>query len=184
MIYTSLKFQSTPSSRKVTAVRSGRLSPVLNFNPHLPRGRWRLMLAVLPGFHCHFNPHLPRGRWLKNYNDLLKLYNISIHTFLAEGDLIVRPQKYLSKNFNPHLPRGRWRTTTWCFKCYVIYFNPHLPRGRWPRRAQKAARRRLFQSTPSSRKVTMITGYEKRSSDWFQSTPSSRKVTYTLYIHI
>ena len=171
----------------------------MNFNPHLPRGICLLMLAVLPGFHCHFNPHLPRGRWLKNYNDLLKLYNISIHTFLAEGDLIVRPQKYLSKNFNPHLPRGRWRTTTWCFKCYVIYFNPHLPRGRWPWSQNDDIMSPIFQSTPSSRKVT--DEYENADSDtvisihtflaegdscsratWsaiqrFQSTPSSRKVT-------
>ena len=37
---------------------------------------------------------------------------------------------------------------------YQTDFNPHLPCGRW-----------------------LITGYERRSSDWFQSTPSLRKVT-------
>ena len=33
--------------------------------------------------------------------------DISIHTFLAEGDQVVPETSVAQENFNPHLPRGR-----------------------------------------------------------------------------
>ena len=79
------KFQSTPSLQKVTATYfacikrlsisihtflaegdSSRLQMLfakMDFNPHLPCGRWPGLCKAL--FQClnNFNPHLPCGRW-------------------------------------------------------------------------------------------------------------------------
>ena len=124
-------FQSTPSSRKVTTYPSSIAAYVSNFNPHLPRGRWRAR-ALSDRRNWHFNPHLPRGRWPE-----------------------IAKEKYYFINFNPHLPRGRWLSLLvpqlllmpisihtflaegdlFCAKAYFINSQ--------------------FQSTPSSRKVTM-----------------------------
>ena len=194
--FEKLIFQSTPSSRKVTTAKrpadhkdrisihtflaegdiNGRyyISIHLNFNPHLPRGRWRLC-ARSTGQNGYFNPHLPRGRWQFN---------------VAEGAV--------RADFNPHLPRGRWLwQVTSCIR--PRYFNPHLPRGRWLSPADQCSisgiisihtflaegdktcficgrHLAIFQSTPSSRKVTFHrTVWKERYA--FQSTPSSRKVT-------
>ena len=58
-----IKFQSTPSLRKVTWSE--------------PQLSWGL---------CHFNPHLPCGRWHVEGKVNGDGSIISIHTFLAEGD--------------------------------------------------------------------------------------------------
>ena len=84
----------------------------------------------------------------------LQLFVISIHTFLAEGD------------FKPCLHRR-----------YCKDFNPHLPRGRWPTKHKHCNNGLIFQSTPSSRKVTIHT-FNIGGLKIFQSTPSSRKVTF------
>ena len=57
-----------------------------NFNPHLPRGRWQRHRKYYTRCNAYFNPHLPRGRWptLTYKGDAPN--QISIHTFLAEGD--------------------------------------------------------------------------------------------------
>ena len=57
-------FQSTPSSRKATDT-----------------------LLDVPQFLRYFNPHLPRGRRPASNSSILFLVLISIHTFLAEGDM-------------------------------------------------------------------------------------------------
>ena len=242
------KFQSTPSLQKVTATYfacikrlsisihtflaegdSSRLQMLfakMDFNPHLPCGRWPGLCKAL--FQClnNFNPHLPCGRW----------QGCPLQSILVLG------------NFNPHLPCGRWPSIGLFFQ-QIFYFNPHLPYGRW--RSICPMRRRngdfnphlpcrrwqqqqltmcmifLFQSTPSLQKVTWIEdsytvsvtisihtflaeGDGSRMSVWraipnfnphlprgrwrgsrnkakavklFQSTPSSRKVTICEYLH-
>ena len=145
-----------------------------DFNPHLPRGRW-LIRWVWTAYQSDFNPHLPRGRWHRmSQAEFEKLIfqstpssrkvttakrpadhkdRISIHTFLAEGDINGRYYISIHLNFNPHLPRGRWLSAglhpaayrtisihtflaegdldTWVSAIISVYFNPHLPRGRW-----------------------------------------------------
>ena len=78
---------------------------------------------------------------------------ISIHTFLAEGDIFMIIGIRTSKNFNPHLPCGR-----------------RLVRG--PEVTIGVA----FQSTPSLRKATTWDGSADITAA-FQSTPSLRKAT-------
>ena len=151
------------------------LARYADFNPHLPHGRWRILSLYLRTSD-NFNPHLPRGRWLR-LPVLKGTYGvISIHTFLAEGDYSV----FLLCASHSH-------------------FNPHLPRGRWLFRKPVCASAIGFQSTPSSRKVTLRSCSlchvylhfnphlpRGRWRNWhynlprllaFQSTPSSRKVT-------
>ena len=101
-----------------------------NFNPHLPRGRWQRHRKYYTRCNAYFNPHLPRGRWQNNLNVTLSINifqstpssrkvtcmdtnqlgqkEISIHTFLAEGDRRLYIWLHTLMNFNPHLPRGRW----------------------------------------------------------------------------
>ena len=125
---------------------------ILHFNPHLPRGRWRRS-RIQSRSRKNFNPHLPRGRWQIVIALKAKDLRISIHTFLAEGDSTRTCSPFRSGHFNPHLPRGRW-----------LYVD----------RAGKQDL--LFQSTPSSRKVTQKQDTVPIKKE-FQSTPSSRKVT-------
>ena len=126
---------------------------------------------------------------------------ISIHTFLAEGDGQVCLQYSLTNlNFNPHLPRGRWPATRRTeLKPLTISIHTFLAEGdrilidgfgtldiisihtflAEGDRITYAGHRssNAFQSTPSSRKVTGIRVDDKNFLCWFQSTPSSRKVT-------
>ena len=159
MIYTSLKFQSTPSSRKVTAVRSGRLSPVLNFNPHLPRGRW-LTEIFQKGALKWFQSTPSSRKVTKNEFQAYKNIMISIHTFLAEGDLLTEMYNQYTGNFNPHLPRGRWRfRTNFSYWGTMISIHTFLAEGDWCT-VDKTSFCVLFQSTPSSRKVTEVDSIE------------------------
>ena len=149
----------------------------LNFNPHLPCGRWRLLYRY-SFLLRNFNPHLPCGRWQKT---------------LSDNDL--------SDYFNPHLPCGRWRCHSFLFHA-LRNFNPHLPCGRWPRslahhipsqhfNPHLPCRRwrclvavdmivKVFQSTPSLQKVTQGKR-NKTAIAKFQSTPSLQKVTATYF---
>ena len=146
------KFQSTPSSRKVTSPIYRYVARFENFNPHLPRGRWRNCAEDVPPL-VNFNPHLPRGRWRSLLLPVLRDRSISIHTFLAEGDPVRPHSPSCHPHFNPHLPRGRWLLVQRFLHCAFNisihtflaegdpqvwvrgarngYFNPHLPRGRW-----------------------------------------------------
>ena len=104
-----------------------------NFNPHLPCGRWHGKRRF-SGTWNNFNPHLPCGRWQKIHTihpfhlqfqstpSLRKVTiflqgtcnpnQISIHTFLAEGDRYRTYRISPYTDFNPHLPCGRWRDLT------------------------------------------------------------------------
>ena len=102
-----------------------------DFNPHLPYGRWHCV-HVLPWPTFDFNPHLPYGRWLTLLLSRSKSCQISIHTFLTEGDAFPTLLQSPAKNFNPHLPYGRWQMSSG----FCDY-------------------KSKFQSTPSLRKVTL-----------------------------
>ena len=170
----TIQFQSTPSSRKVTSNKyilcapwhisihtflaegdgftSWNIRSVINFNPHIPRGRWHkrkednenenYFNPHLPrgrwqecrasrALARYFNPHLPRGRWHIELRIISIAIKISIHTFLAEGDYVWGVYTTAHANFNPHLPRGRWRGILSIEGVNSVNFNPHLPRGRW-----------------------------------------------------
>ena len=105
--------------------------------------------------------------------------NISIHTFLAEGDdsctaihfcCVISIHTFLAEGDGSRM--SVWRA--------IPNFNPHLPRGRWRGSRNKAEAVKLFQSTPSSRKVTCYSCAHWDNCHQFQSTPSSRKVTKAL----
>ena len=78
-------FQSTPSLRKVTNFVVIFFQYHFYFNPHLPYGRWRFTSGYAIT-QRNFNPHLPYGRWLHLSDCFLWPADISIHTFLTEGD--------------------------------------------------------------------------------------------------
>ena len=171
-----------------------------HFNPHLPRGRWPCgHTGTIELF--DFNPHLPRGRWLYFSYTLSLVAFISIHTFLAEGDLFISDDifefdisihTFLAEGDDniPHILKDM-RISIHTFLAEGDFlgdlymqldmdFNPHLPRGRWLSDLLFWYSLNFrFQSTPSSRKVT----YSVRRLNLlpqFQSTPSSRKVTSSL----
>ena len=154
-----------------------------NFNPHLPRGRWR--------YHTGQNPdagaisiHTFLAEGDLDRLDAIDEYVISIHTFLAEGDVMAAANRQAPTNISIHtfLAEGDVLQFFWlhCYCQISIHtflaegdgavcagkwtqtdFNPHLPRGRWPWYYQPQTTFLIFQSTPSSRKVT-----GKRQGNW------------------
>ena len=67
----------------------------------------------------------------KNFFMIFDNMYISIHTFLAEGDVVQTtcdPNTYIS--IHTFLAEGDHPSLL--FTRNRIYFNPHLPRGRWP----------------------------------------------------
>ena len=144
------------------------------FNPHLPCGRWPVRgYFYATNFKFQSTPSLQKvtqGKRNKTaiakfqstpslqkvtatYFACIKRLSISIHTFLAEGDLGYRI----------------------CFDS-LFYFNPHLPCGRWQKSSSTYHLMRSFQSTPSLRKVT-FDWFVLPTNFLFQSTPSLRRVT-------
>ncbi len=87
----------------------------------------------------YFNPHLPCGRRLGRRKLPTVNCDISIHTFLAEGDAHQTESASTHRHFNPHLPCGR--------RLQIRYMAPLKP---------------VFQSTPSLRKATRE-AYQRRS---------------------
>ena len=144
-------FQSTPSLRKVTVQPFPNRACALDFNPHLPCGRWpEEGISRCYSYLFQSTPSL-RKVTQKSYV-LSASYPISIHTFLAEGDRTggtdwwgecISIHTFLAEgddldrkiatsltNFNPHLPCGRWQQ--WLQHSHQLnHFNPHLPCGRW-----------------------------------------------------
>ena len=136
--YTLAVFQSTPSLQKVTWIEdSYTVSVTISIHTFLAEGDGSRMSVwrAIP----NFNPHLPCGRW----------------------HLDLKSQSS-STNFNPHLPRGRWQRHRKYYTRCNAYFNPHLPRGRWQNNLNVTLSINIFQSTPSSRKVTIPHGTESR----------------------
>ena len=123
----------------------------------------------------YFNPHLPCGRRLGRRKLPTVNCDISIHTFLAEGDAHQTESASTHRHFNPHLPCGR--------RLQIRYMAPLKPEFQSTPSLRKATSvgimnhmRRKFQSTPSLRKATRR-GWHNVMSLIFQSTPSLRKAT-------
>ena len=125
-----MKFQSTPSSRKVTfALFQKRFTTAISIHTFLAEGD--VIFHYYPKWIIEFQSTPSSRKVTYGDEDSKKWVEISIHTFLAEGDPFkLSNNADNSINFNPHLPRGRWQLTVRTIKG-VWYFNPHLPRGRW-----------------------------------------------------
>ena len=122
------------------------------FNPHLPCGRWHLLPSIhLEVMQISIHTFLAEGD-ADNHQRAVCNW-ISIHTFLAEGDGPASTPCQWQKNFNPHLPCGRWRS------------------GRIDRRCRDCT----FQSTPSLRKVTLVQGkLDRQAQDFNPHLPCGR----------
>ena len=123
----------------------------------------------------YFNPHLPCGRRLGRRKLPTVNCDISIHTFLAEGDAHQTESASTHRHFNPHLPCGR--------RLQIRYMAPLKPVFQSTPSLRKATVKpmpqsslRVFQSTPSLRKATMQRSAAAGTTT-FQSTPSLRKAT-------
>ena len=81
-----LQFQSTPSLRKVTVATHIRPIYFTHFNPHLPYGRW-LLYSYKIAYPVEFQSTPSLRKVTKKQRLTAKSYEISIHTFLTEGDL-------------------------------------------------------------------------------------------------
>ena len=113
-------FQSTPSLRKVTSSLSVFMPVETYFNPHLPCGRWQSKLVLQYGStEFQSTPSLRKVTILTSF--LLLTIVISIHTFLAEGDM--RPVRLASRfqiSIHTFLAEGDFCCRLWkkrkCFK--------------------------------------------------------------------
>jgi len=146
-------FQSTPSKRKETWTFAISSIMITCFNPLLPSGRRRLSLS-----------------------DCLKLYNVSIHSFQAEGDRLIVAQRDNFICFNPLLPSGRRPLLTTVLEGTLAFQSTPSKRKETscPRSTGTC---QMFQSTPSKRKETYHTCFDTSTYFSFQSTPSKRKET-------
>ena len=81
-------------------------------------------------------------------------YDISIHTFLAEGDLVQKKEvTVMDISIHTFLAEGDEAKEE--VRRIIKYFNPHLPRGRRLDDEFYLTEDEAFQSTPSSRKATL-----------------------------
>ena len=104
-----------------------------NFNPHLPRRRWR-MSVISKVCRIWFQSTPSSQKATAHHVMTFTWYDISIHTFLAEGDGRAVAGGVLFGDFNPHLPcRRRQVGDSWDYSGLK------------------------FQSTPSSQKATLAT---------------------------
>ena len=66
----------------------------------------------------------------------------------------------------------------------TTYFNPRPPHGGRQNRIYMVSHEIIFQSTPSSRRATILSVFPSRTRTIFQSTPSSRRATYTAMLEV
>ena len=118
----------------------------------------------------------PSSRKVTEYIPEVTVANvISIHTFLAEGDIVEpMPEPVMPISIHTFLAEGDIKIKEWAIGT-DISIHTFLAEGDdiqlfGSREAD------VFQSTPSSRKVTFYNSKEWHTLQ-FQSTPSSRKVT-------
>ena len=125
-----------------------------HFNPHLPYGRW-LILNFLFVSSIYFNPHLPYGRWHIHTLPYSCIFQISIHTFLTEGDSLLPyfPTR-LCISIHTFLTEGD-RLKPKALQISVISIHTFLTEGDLTTKSA-AKIGEIFQSTPSLRKVTEI----------------------------
>ena len=121
------------------------------FNPHLPCGRRpisSLLTTIEEGFQSTPSLRKATPEKLSAYGTVIfqstpslrkatktgvrrrKTRNISIHTFLAEGDFHIFRFRNVIVYFNPHLPCGRRHHISRDPRGAGQHFNPHLPCGR------------------------------------------------------
>ena len=161
----------------MTNTPSWKTEPWINFNPHLPYGRWPKIFHKAMRFY-NFNPHLPYGRWREG-SGIITLRGLTFQSTPSLRKVTSRTSRFYTgcSNFNPHLPYGRWRFSSFLIKSaspsfqstpslrkvtleyadwrlHIINFNPHLPYGRWLMVVKPLQPIMVFQSTPSLRKVT------------------------------
>ena len=100
------------------------------FNPHLPCGRWQAISGV--NYNMAIFQSTPS---LRNVTISIQIdqegLNISIHTFLAEGDLQRPIQLHVPESFQstPSLRKVTMQLEN--YQRSTTNFNPHLPCGRW-----------------------------------------------------
>ena len=132
------------------------------------------LLHAVPGTR-RFNPRLPRGRRRSIVALLLRLPVVSIHASLAGGDDFALQLPGGQLRFNPRLPRGRRRRRHGVPQT-VQGFQSTPP----SREATKVVEGLItwagFQSTPPSREATVLHLAIHRAHR-FQSTPPSREAT-------
>ena len=146
-----------------------------NFNPHLPHRRWPISKSsIIPAFQFQSAPSSQKVT--DQFCNCTGYPKISIRTFLTEGDMPTTTRDNPNQDFNPHLPHRRWpelityfdgrlrisiRTfltegdrSEWAALKLIPHFNPHLPHRRWRVHCNIISCKVLFQSAPSSQKVT------------------------------
>ena len=102
---------------------------------------------------------------------------ISIHSLHTEGDERHRSVSLHQGHFNPLPPHGGRRIVLFSGGFCCRYFNPLPPHGGRPFTLYFHGRGyTLFQSTPSTRRETIVAQAFKFSNT-FQSTPSTRRET-------
>ena len=80
---------------------------------------------------------------------------VSIHAFRGEGDSDPIDAHHDASRFNPRLPGGRRPHVCPTGSCRAC-FNPRLPGGRRPSDGAPSPASRMFQSTPSGGKATLV----------------------------
>ena len=181
---------------------SASLIVLLNFNPHLPRGRWLndryngnlsdfisihtflaegdqdTKLRTTLSYIFQSTPSSRKVTFLHRRWHSLSL--ISIHTFLAEGDVATIGVSTVMTDVFQSTPSSR-KVTNYLYRYFAswFYFNPHLPRGRWRSRSNARQRKQALISIHTflaEGDFAMPTWTANRAE--FQSTPSLRKVTW------
>ena len=125
------KFQSTPSLRKVTKSFTSTVFCVKFQSTPSLRKVTQIILKLKILIIISIHTFLAEGDL--NFKCHMYSLQISIHTFLAEGDDVTGIFSKAVIDFNPHLPCGRWQKL-FSSATFVLHFNPHLPCGRWPDR--------------------------------------------------
>ena len=149
-----------------------------NFNPRPPHGGRHTSQS----WHCvptaYFNPRPPHGGRPLDYRGIVGApvisihalltegdvfafsmpfgWEISIHALLTEGDIFLPHGQRVDHDFNPRPPHGgRLSHLTKADRYKIISIHALLTEGDRPPHTYQT-KRKLFQSTPSSRRATAI----------------------------
>ena len=126
----SHRFQSTPSTRRVT-IRKLSWCCLFNISIHTlhtegdfyPSPIHQEIFISIHTLHTEGDPRV--------CGKIPNLTEISIHTLHTEGDHAGKPPIPGYFNFNPHPPHGGWRFITFYISHSRQDFNPHPPHGGW-----------------------------------------------------
>ena len=167
----------TASSRKATPViLNAQLLFYISIHALLTEGDSSGTASTGPL--SYFNPRPPHGGRPRFSKSGIRLSPISIHALLTEGDCHIVLDIDFAGNFNPRPPHGGRRRSRFFSVCAVTNFNPRPPHGGRPPAGKNSnakleisihalltegdipvaryqSGRAVFQSTPSSRRVTV-----------------------------